>query len=389
MNNIVSTNNSSSTTLAADGVFTGTGENISEYNEIQISYRTDVLSATDGIILEFSKDNATWVEYKTYTTTNNIYNSEYNGKFVFFTTNVRKKYFRVIYTNGNTAQNSFKLTTSYKYENSKTSSSDILDFTDNVKIVRMGSDYKRDIAMGRVAYLSNYIIHGTRLQGISDTESMVSSISGTTYIWPQTARRLRIKAGGNVNDTYSGSGAWYVTILGLDSNFNEIIETLVTAGASASSWTTNTFIRVNTLGVSGVGTYSGSNEGDIIVESETDNYELSIISTGHGKSLSSNYTVPKGHSAFITRASFSSDGDHSVTFSGWYRKNSDDIIAPFPSSVLINFIPHCKGFVETKPEEIIKFEEMTDFWMTAKKETGTGNATVSISYDMEFIKDEI
>lgn len=72
---------------------------------------------------------------------------------------------------------------------------------------------------------------------------------------PSNATTLRIKAGGDAADAAAGSGAQEVTLQGLDENGLEVTETLATAGASASSSTTATFMRLYRAWVSELGTY--------------------------------------------------------------------------------------------------------------------------------------
>ncbi len=97
----VSTNNSSTTTLGIDGVFTGTADKICDYASIAVILKTDQDSATDGLSLEWSPDGINWDHIETYTITANQD----------FTTQamIEAKFFRVVYTNGSTAQGFFRL----------------------------------------------------------------------------------------------------------------------------------------------------------------------------------------------------------------------------------------------------------------------------------------
>ena len=382
---LLSIPNSTTTNLGIDGIFTGEAQIVEDYVQIIVVYETDQISATNGISLEFGPDGTTWPTKMTYTTETNVVSNEYGSSIICF---IVDKYFRIVYTNGSTAQSFFHLQTSFKkYRDPElltTPTSQITTST-TAQTIRMASEYKRDVAMGLISFNTNFIVNGMRDGGVGTTTQVLSSGSPDQYPWPQTARKLRIKAGGNTNDTVTGTGARYVTIIGLDSNFNNYMETLVTAGASASSWTTGTFIRVNTAVVTGVGTYSGSNEGNILIESETDLDVLAAICTGHSRSLSSVYTVPKGCSAAIPRVAFMCDSEHSATITGYFRKNAEDFVVPYDAANIINFLPGFSGQWESKPEELIKFEEMTDFWVTAKKDTGTGNAIVSVAYDVDLL----
>jgi hypothetical protein len=105
-NGVKSTVNSSTDNLLADAPFTGTGEDVTEYAVIMVAINSDQESAADGLELQF-KDGGDWVTTDEYT---------------YKATGVTKTYsiqpvmpmFRVKYTNGSVAQNSFDLCVQYK-----------------------------------------------------------------------------------------------------------------------------------------------------------------------------------------------------------------------------------------------------------------------------------
>lgn len=101
--NIVSVLNSSIATLTSGSVFTGTGEDTSNFAEIRVSVISNVASATDGLSLQQSPDNTNWDITDTYTI------AAATGKT--FTVPRQARYFRVVYTNGGTNQVSFRLQT--------------------------------------------------------------------------------------------------------------------------------------------------------------------------------------------------------------------------------------------------------------------------------------
>lgn len=136
------------------------------------------------------------------------------------------------------------------------------------------------------------------------------------YRTPQAsaATTLRIKAGGNANDTAAGSGAQEVTIVGLNSVGALISDKVSTNGASASSATTKQFIRVWRCYVSKSGTYASngtlSQAGVITIENGVGGTDWAQI--GASGSLFANaeigcFTVPLGYTARILRFGFASD----------------------------------------------------------------------------------
>ena len=99
--NLVSTVNSSTATLGIGGVFTGTSEDISQYAVTRVYVFSDVASATDGLSLQKSSNGTNWDSLDVYTIPANT------GKT--FSVSSGGKFFRVVYTNGGTAQASFRL----------------------------------------------------------------------------------------------------------------------------------------------------------------------------------------------------------------------------------------------------------------------------------------
>jgi len=102
---VTSTLNSTIATLGIGGVFTGVGENVTDYKSIGINIIASHASAIDGLEIQFSSNNSDWdlIHYFTIPAT--------TGKF--FNLPVEAKWFRVKYTNGGTQQSSFRLQTVY------------------------------------------------------------------------------------------------------------------------------------------------------------------------------------------------------------------------------------------------------------------------------------
>lgn len=98
---VFSTVNTSVTPLAANGVFTGTAEDITKYAEVRISIYTDVASATDGLQIQQSKDGVNW-------DTSDVYSIPAATNKTFGVGAVQQ-FFRIVYTNGATIQATFRL----------------------------------------------------------------------------------------------------------------------------------------------------------------------------------------------------------------------------------------------------------------------------------------
>lgn len=98
--NIISILNSSTATLTANSVYTGTAEDVSNFAEVRVSVKSNVASATDGLSIQQSPDGTNW-------NITDVYTIGTGGGT--FTVPRQARYFRIVYTNGGTNQGSFNL----------------------------------------------------------------------------------------------------------------------------------------------------------------------------------------------------------------------------------------------------------------------------------------
>lgn len=206
------------------------------------------------------------------------------------------------------------------------------------------------------------------------------------YRTPQVfgATPLRIKAGGNINDTANGLGARAVTLTGLDANGALITETLATAGASASAPTSQSFIRLLDAGVSASGTYATqaapSHYGNIYIERATGGEDWLLISDGsfpRGDSEVGVYTVPKGRSAYVQAIRLASDADKKANIVLFQRSGILQTVAPYSGMVLVAEFPAVSGSVAIDYDPPLAFPELTDFGFMASVASSTVDVTVS------------
>lgn len=115
---------------------------------------------------------------------------------------------------------------------------------------------------------------------------------GTLYPFKTTATLMEAVSS-SVNDAPAGTGALTILVQGLDSNYNEVSETVVMNGTTAVALV-NTFIAINTCFVLTAGT-GGVNAGDISIRDAGGGTVRQIIQAGYSISRSSVYTVPAGY----------------------------------------------------------------------------------------------
>lgn len=137
----------------------------------------------------------------------------------------------------------------------------------------------------------------------------------------------------STNDTAAGTHARTIVVEGLDANWAEVSATITMNGTSASTATTQTFIRVNRAYVATSGGYGNSNAGTITIRvsgAGSTQAEISILDgIGAGQSLMLMYSVPAGKVALIHNFQVFSSSGKEVAIVGMFRLNADVTTAPY------------------------------------------------------------
>lgn len=204
---------------------------------------------------------------------------------------------------------------------------------------------------------------------------------------PSAATTLRIKAGGNANDTAAGTGARKVFLQGLDATGALVEEELVTAGISASASTTTAFMRLLKMYVSESGTYAtqtaGSHAGAITIQNTAGTEDWGIISATdfpRGQSTIGAYTIPLNKTGYVTRLSVSSDASKSTDVVFFQRTSVLDESAPFDAMRVIDEVQGLAGSTEFNlPIPIGPFPAGTDVGAMGKVSVGTGSIQVDMT----------
>ncbi len=193
-----------------------------------------------------------------------------------------------------------------------------------------------DLTAGRIAGQSNVHKFGAN-NAIPTTFTPV--VRGGLWQTPQVsgATTLRVKAG-NAADTAAGAGAREVTLVGLDQTGAEITVTVATAGDSASSATSETFLRLFRAHVSAAGTYatlhgatSGSMAADIVIETTGDTAWATIPLNvfGMAQTTIGCYTVPLGKVGYMKSWLLQVDSNKAVDFMFYVRENILESAVPY------------------------------------------------------------
>ena len=212
------------------------------------------------------------------------------------------------------------------------------------------------------------------------------------YRTPQAtgAVALRVKAGGNANDTASGSGAREITIIGLNSSGDVITETLATAGASASAATAQTFMRLTDAFISKSGTYAsqtaGSQAGSITIEKSTGGEDWALIAAGTiSRSVSeiAAYTTPNNKIACVIDIHVTSDADKKANIVMFKRQNILQTSAPYSALELVFELPQSSGLSDFHFDPPLYFPSLCDFGFMANVSASTVDVSVGFGM-MEF-----
>lgn len=252
-------------------------------------------------------------------------------------------------------------------------------------------DFRLQIARGQIVGHSLVNKFGTN-NNIGST--MVPITLGGVYRTPQVggATALRIKAGGNANDTAAGTGAREVTLQGLDETGALVTETLATAGISASALTTTTFLRLFRAWVSASGTYAtaaaGSHAAAITIENGTGGTDWATIGSfgfPQGQSQIACYSVPLGYTAYFTDCHYSVESGKSPDILMFKRENILETAAPYSAMRVVFFLEGTAGAGTVRYNEApIVFPELTDIGFMATVATST--AKIDIEFNLILVK---
>jgi hypothetical protein len=207
------------------------------------------------------------------------------------------------------------------------------------------------------------------------------------YTWSSAAVKLKISSSSAQDDDTTGTGAWTVTVEGLDGNYNEISETVTMDGTTPVE-TDATFLRTHRMYVVTAG--SGLTNAGVIYAADTgDTYGTpgvpdtatgirSTIGASEGQTLQAFYTVPAGYTGYVASITASSaDGTNAsvVTFrarevGGAFRTKNKFVT--FKGTYPLDFpVPQV-------------FPEKTDLEIIA---TGNASATdVAATFDLILVK---
>jgi len=265
-NNFVSTLNSSSSLLAAAAVFTGTGEDVSQYNSVVVSVKTD----QDGhYSVQFSNDNTNWDSTLTrYYRTNQI---EAPHRFT-----ITRKYCRIVFTNSSASDQTYlRLQTTFGEKSELNAPADASLPQDFDATVSRPTDFKYETALGLRQGYTLWNKFGYNEDIDTGKESIWSP--GGIFVPIVTARTLSVVSTSTADDD-GGTGANSIIIYGIDADW-KAQTVVVTLDGTTPVVTTETWMGINRMSiyVSGSG---GVNAGTITATATTEATDQADIPLG-------------------------------------------------------------------------------------------------------------
>lgn len=250
-------------------------------------------------------------------------------------------------------------------------------------VIPPNTEFLIEVAKGNVA--GHSLVHKFGAGQISSIFAPVSQTS--SYQTPTTAQALEFVSSSG-NDTSAGTGAREITIFGLDSNWEEVTQTLDTNGTTAVQLGTD-LTRLYRWFVSESGTYAtettGSHVGTLTIRDSggggNDWSQLPISPFPVGQSQIGAYTIPSGKTGYLMSKNVFTDTGKTADIYFFQRTNVDTVAAPYSSMRLVERQVGVSGGynIETKSPKG-PFVGPCDVGFMGKVASGT--AEVSVEFEL-------
>ena len=226
------------------------------------------------------------------------------------------------------------------------------------------------VARGQIYGHSTVNIYGFQVS-VTTTNIPVWEVAGA-YTYPASAVTMKLASSVNTGQDLSGTT---ILIQGLDANYNPISETLALTGTTAVD-TVKSYLRINGMSVS-----SGIPTGTITLKNAAGSATYAQINPSIGRSQMSIYTVPAGHTFYLSRIDAYTSANGSSADWVQYRN-----VQTSPSGVIT--LTQQAPFVNNYNAQRVMprpFPEKTDIQLQAK--TSANTYAVSIAAEGYLVKD--
>jgi hypothetical protein len=204
------------------------------------------------------------------------------------------------------------------------------------------------------------------------------------YSWPTSAVQIEAISSSADDVATTGTGARTIVVEGLGESWEEVSETINMAGLSASTATTQKFIRIHRAYVATCGTYgsttAGPHIGNITIRTASagaTHIYLNAATAPVGQSLVARYTIPAGKTGYLIHANFTAAGNKQSDFYLWRRFNADTTAAPYGIKRIIETFNGITSYLDRDWHIPIRLPEKTDVWGSVIGAGTLSNASVS------------
>lgn len=236
------------------------------------------------------------------------------------------------------------------------------------------------------------VVHKFGQGSVGTSYVPISSLNVYRTPLASAATTLRVKAGGNANDTAAGTGARSITLQGIGATGKFEEDTIATAGASASAATSVSFLRLFRAFVKTSGTFateaSGSHAATITIENSAgteDWAELDATDFPLAQTQIGAYTIPLGYTGYVHSIQVQAAANKAVNLAFFKREGVLQTSAPF-SAMRVQ-----REFIGIEGDSVVNFTyplgpflELTDIGFMGKVTSGT--ADVSVNFTVCLIK---
>jgi hypothetical protein len=209
---------------------------------------------------------------------------------------------------------------------------------------------------------------------------------GGLYSYLASASVLKVSSSSTA-DTSAGTGARTVELSGLDTNYDEISETVTLNGQTAVN-TTNEFLRINRMVIRSAGT-GGQNAGVIYAGTGTVTTgvpanKYATIAIGDNQTVMALWTVPRGYTAYLLQTDITvatTQNNKYCTVHLVSRPNGEVF------QIKDKFVK-AESSVHQAYSIPLKFEEKTDIEVRAIGDSAGADIAISAGLDFIYIQND-
>ncbi len=241
----------------------------------------------------------------------------------------------------------------------------------------MSDEFKGDFSLLVARGLTAPVVYPFRKFGtnpaVGATEELVSQTGAASPYRPTSAQSVEIVSA-DAADAAAGAGARTVTVMGLNTLWLEVSETVTLNGTTPVALTT-AFRRIYRAFVVTAGTYGAANTGVVTVRVAGAGTTFVTMAAGRGQTETSHYTVPADRTLYIHDVHLFSESTKPTSFFMWQVPHADTATAA--KRIVIEFSGVDGAENLDYPDAMLEFGPQTDVWFGA---TAGTSANVSAEY---------